>query len=226
LGRLALTKLQKRILSALVLMPVSLWMIWYGGLPFIAFLLVLTGISLYEILFLSLKTKHKVLFSGLGVTYIIGSFLCCYFIRHDYPLLLGVLFICMVWASDIGAYFFGKSIGGPKLSPAISPNKTWAGFAGAVICPVVLALAYFLWHGSGLTGFLLFAALIIGVATGASGQAGDLVISFIKRRAQVKDSGQIIPGHGGLLDRIDAMLLSAPVFLFIISRFPDVFFSG
>jgi phosphatidate cytidylyltransferase len=204
-------------------MPVSLWLIWLGGIPFILFLLVLAGVSLYELLSLSLKTKHRILFSLLGILYVFISFASCYFIRTDYPLSLGVLFICMVWASDIGAFFVGKKIGGPKLAVDISPNKTWAGFFGAMGCPVILAVAYFIWQWGGATPFNIGFGLFIGAVTGAVGQAGDLVISFLKRRAHQKDSGQLIPGHGGLLDRIDAMLLAAPAFLFIISRFPDVF---
>lgn len=131
----------------------------------------------------------------------------------------------MVWASDIGAYVFGKTIGGPKMAADISPNKTWAGLAGAIICPFLLCLLFFIFVSHTITslGVDIMVALIAGIIMGVVGQAGDLIISVLKRRAGAKDSGQLIPGHGGVLDRIDAMMLTAPVFLLIVSKFSHVF---
>jgi phosphatidate cytidylyltransferase len=230
LSGIQLTKLQKRIISAIVLMIPTLFFIYYGSWPFIGFLLVLMGTVLAEWIQLSLKTKHKFLFLTLGLLYIPASFYCCYLIRTLHPIKAGCLFIIMVWASDIGAYMFGKMIGGPKLAPQISPNKTWAGLAGAIICPAIIGALFligldFAWGGAipkKDVMYGIFVLLLASVFVGTVGQAGDLLASILKRQAQVKDASGLIPGHGGLLDRIDAMMLSAPVFLFLLSKLGHV----
>ncbi len=130
--------------------------------------------------------------------------------------MLTLLFI--VWASDIFAYFSGKSIGGPKLAPSISPKKTWAGLiggsvgagviAGAMASPWLLDLT----GAATIGGMGMIGYFILGFVLSVVGQAGDLLISIFKRHYGVKDTGTIIPGHGGILDRIDALLLVAIVF--------------
>ena len=120
-----------------------------------------------------------------------------------------VLFLFLVvWASDIGAYLAGRSLGGPKLAPAVSPNKTWSGAGGGLLSAVAagLAAAYVMEGAGGLTGRAALVAALLGLLT----QAGDLFESWIKRRFQVKDSSSLIPGHGGLLDRLDGVLAAAP----------------
>ena len=112
-----------------------------------------------------------------------------------------------VWATDIFAYLVGRTLGGPKLAPRISPGKTWSGLCGGVV-------------GAGLTGGIAATALGAGFGLAATvgallavvGQGGDLFESALKRQAGVKDSGHLIPGHGGLLDRIDGLVFAAPVF--------------
>jgi phosphatidate cytidylyltransferase len=189
------------------------------------------GIVLYEWVHLALKTEHRFLFLALGLIYIPLSFWCCYLIRDLYPAKVGLLFIVMVWASDIGAYAFGKTIGGPKLALSISPNKTWAGLAGAVICPGIIGALFlvgldYAWGGAIPKKDLLYGIFVLFLASvfvGVVGQAGDLLASVLKRQAHVKDASGLIPGHGGLLDRIDAMMLSAPAFLFLFSKLGHVF---
>ncbi len=138
-----------------------------------------------------------------------------------------LLFVMLlVWASDIGAYAAGRSIGGPKLAPRISPGKTWSGSAGGVLAAAVVgagvAWAFEAWSpgagspGSGSPGagagvaVVARAAAVAGVLAAVS-QAGDLCESAVKRRFGQKDSGRLIPGHGGLLDRMDGVLAAAPV---------------
>jgi phosphatidate cytidylyltransferase len=125
--------------------------------------------------------------------------------RQDDGILLTLWALALVWACDIGAYFAGRSIGGPKLAPRVSPNKTWAGLIGGVIA-------------AGLFGWLLYARFglnwQLAVATPALAvvaQLGDLYESALKRRAGVKDSGNILPGHGGVLDRLDGLVPVAPI---------------
>lgn len=117
-----------------------------------------------------------------------------------------VLFIvAIVWASDVGAYGVGRLVGGAKLAPTISPGKTRSGAVGGLVAAVVAGEAVALGLGAGLSGGVAFAAMVLGVAS----QSGDLLESWVKRRFGVKDSGWLIPGHGGLLDRLDGMLAAA-----------------
>ncbi|MFQ3622512.1 MAG: phosphatidate cytidylyltransferase [Acetobacteraceae bacterium] len=119
-----------------------------------------------------------------------------------------VLFLVLVvWATDIGAYLAGRMIGGPKLAPAVSPNKTWAGGVGGLaVAAAVGGIAAWALAGPSGTGAAIAIALLLGVAA----QAGDLLESWVKRRFMVKDTSRLIPGHGGLLDRADGLIAAAP----------------
>jgi len=118
-----------------------------------------------------------------------------------------VLFtLVLVWAGDMLAYFVGKSVGRVKMAPALSPKKTWEGAVANVIASALVAIAFARW-------MQLDTLTLIAIATAANiaGQAGDLIESAYKRGAAVKDSGALLPGHGGMLDRIDSLILAAPV---------------
>ncbi len=110
----------------------------------------------------------------------------------------------VVWASDVGAYAAGRTLGGPRLAPHLSPNKTWSGAAGGAVCAALVGLGAALLTGAPAAG-LMGLSLALSVAA----QAGDLIESLAKRRFGVKDSGALIPGHGGLLDRLDSLLTAA-----------------
>ena len=112
--------------------------------------------------------------------------------------------LAVVWASDIGAYAFGRLIGGPKLAPALSPNKTWAGALGGLVCAMLVGLA-----AARLEPASASAAVAVSLMVAIAAQIGDLAESFAKRCFGVKDSGNLIPGHGGLLDRLDSLLTAA-----------------
>jgi phosphatidate cytidylyltransferase len=119
-----------------------------------------------------------------------------------------IVLLLLVWASDIGAYLLGRAIGGPKLAPSISPGKTWSGALGGLGAAVAVGFiaSATLSHGLSPLRAVCFAALVSCVS-----QAGDLFESQLKRHFGVKDSGWLVPGHGGLLDRLDALLFAAPV---------------
>jgi phosphatidate cytidylyltransferase len=119
---------------------------------------------------------------------------------------LAVLFLfAIVWTTDIGAYFVGRALGGPKLLPRVSPNKTWAGAIGGLLASVVVAVVVA--KMAALTS--LFALAMLAVVLSVLAQAGDLFESFLKRRFDAKDSSHLIPGHGGLMDRLDGFVTAS-----------------
>jgi phosphatidate cytidylyltransferase len=146
---------------------------------------------------------------GLGACYALAALIASVVLRSDpasgFAALMFVLLI--VWASDIGGYFAGRGIGGPKLWPRVSPGKTWAGAIGGFAASLVVA-AGFAEFGAGKAGPLL-PLLLVGAALSVASQLGDLFESAVKRRFGVKDSGHIIPGHGGLLDRLDGFVAAS-----------------
>jgi len=136
-----------------------------------------------------------------------------YLSRGEGRLPLLFLLVC-IWASDTAAYYAGSAFGRRKLAPAISPNKTWLGSAAGILGSIAAALV-FRWFAplQWSFSFVVFSGLLLSVL----GQAGDLAESLIKRDAGVKDSGSIIPGHGGILDRMDALLFTVPLFYYVLS---------
>lgn len=118
--------------------------------------------------------------------------------------------LALVWACDIGAYFAGRTIGGPKLAPTVSPNKTWAGLVGGVVGASIFGASMV---ASGLPVALAAVTPLLAVLS----QMGDLYESALKRRAGVKDSGNILPGHGGVLDRLDGLVPVAPAAALAVS---------
>ncbi|CAN0381507.1 unnamed protein product [Discosporangium mesarthrocarpum] len=130
----------------------------------------------------------------------------------DIGLELVIWLVVAVWFTDAGGYFFGKMIGGAKLAPRISPNKTWAGLCGGILLAAVWSLAAASWGSGYAIGPVIVAALGIAVLA----QLGDLSVSAVKRRFGIKDTSGLIPGHGGVLDRLDGMLLTGPVAAFVL----------
>ena len=153
--------------------------------------------------------------AGGGVLYIGAGYLSLLILRHAPRGFADVLLVVLVvWACDIGAYIFGRLLGGPRLAPRLSPSKTWSGALGGLLCGTCVGVAVAIGFGT-LKPFLLTAALL-AAALSVISQAGDLLESAIKRRFGKKDSSRIIPGHGGLLDRLDGLIAAAPA-AFIIS---------
>jgi len=144
-----------------------------------------------------------------GVLYIAPAALCLVWLRdtHQGAWWTGMLFAA-TWSADIGAFAVGSALKGPKLWPRFSPNKTWSGFVGGCVAAMVAATLM-----AALPFFTLniWAAALIGLATGLATMAGDLWESALKRRFGVKDSGDLIPGHGGLLDRVDGLMFAVVV---------------
>lgn len=144
----------------------------------------------------------------LGVPYItlgIGSLVWLFNLVGAYTT---IWFVLVIWSVDIGGYLVGCNIKGPKLAPTISPNKTWSGLAGGMIFAAAVSVGYSHWLGSqeAYLAFALFGAIIAVIE-----QMGDLIESSIKRHLGLKDSSNLIPGHGGIFDRIDGMIFAAPL---------------
>lgn len=160
--------------------------------------------------FITIVTRNPRL--GNGIAYVAVPALALLFLREQEPdgLLLALWVLATVWTTDIGAFFAGRAIGGPKLAPTVSPNKTWAGLVGGVIS--ALALGLVLARFAGLPLQLAVASPILAVIA----QIGDLYESALKRAAGVKDSGNILPGHGGIMDRLDGLVPAAPAAALLI----------
>jgi phosphatidate cytidylyltransferase len=185
----------------------------YGGAFFV----------LIAILAMSLALGARVLAQALpdaaalvlGVAYVFGSLRCGVDLRaiHPYWLFFG---LSLNWVGDIAAFYVGRALGRHKLAPEVSPGKSWEGSIGSTIASVIYGFFYFRWL---LPTAPLAGALALTVVANAAGQLGDLCESAIKRGAGVKDSGALLPGHGGWLDRVDSSLFALPVVYVVVGSF-------
>lgn len=150
--------------------------------------------------------KNPYIWMLIGWILLLPTCLALYQLRTISPLLL-LGFMATIWISDTAAYFTGRSFGKHKLAPTISPNKTWEGVAGALIAVLIYGLVWDYWLNEESLALTLLPLLLFMAILGI---IGDLYESLIKRHANVKDSGNILPGHGGILDRIDALTSSLP----------------
>lgn len=144
---------------------------------------------------------------ALGVLYIAVPSLLLLWLRDEVGRLTVYWLFILVWATDTGAYIFGRAIGGPKLAPSVSPKKTWAGLVGGMACAAMIGGGFA--AAFKIEGWAALGAVSAGLAVVA--QVGDLFESWVKRRFGVKDAGGIMPGHGGLLDRVDGLLAAVVV---------------
>lgn len=196
---------QKRLSMFAVCVPLAIMSPWAAGPSFLAL-----GLTLGAFLFALVATRSSLI--GVGAIYVCVPVLALLVVREQANgLLLAFWTLGVVWATDIGAYFAGRTIGGPKLAPGISPSKTWAGLGGGVLAALVLGFA--LHRLAGLPIHLAAWSGLLAVAA----QGGDLFESWLKRRAGVKDSGSLLPGHGGVLDRLDGVVTVAPLAALLIA---------
>lgn len=152
---------------------------------------------------------------GFGPLYVGAPAVALLVLRADFGLAATFWLFASVWATDIGAYAFGRTIGGPKLMPRVSPNKTWAGLLGGMLCAAGVGLAAAWVPEFAATPWL--ALMLLGAVLAVVAQIGDLFESAIKRRQGAKDSSALIPGHGGLLDRVDGVLAAAPAAVAVLA---------
>ena len=196
-------ELQKRILSSIILLPLALYFIMTGSFYLIFFTIICFFVSIYE----WNKMVKKIEFKFLGTLFLIFSFYTFYKISIAH-LWIFVLLVCV--STDIGGYVFGKLFKGPRLTK-ISPNKTYSGMIGGYLLSLIF-LSFFMNFINHTVDIKWF---IVTIIISTFSQIGDIIISYFKRLSKVKDTGKIIPGHGGLLDRIDGMIFAFPIFYLI-----------
>jgi phosphatidate cytidylyltransferase len=208
-------ELFKRVISSITLLPITLFFIIKGSFLFNFFILIFFFISTFEWNMMVKKPLYKIF----GFIFLILSFYTIYKIRNDFPsdyyFFLLVLLTCI--STDVGGYIFGNIFKGPKLTK-ISPKKTYSGMMGGYLLSIIF-INFFLnnsFNNSSIefTGDTFVLVILISTVS----QIGDIIISYFKRLSNIKDTGKIIPGHGGLLDRIDGMIFAFPFsYLFFIN---------
>ena len=216
-------ELKKRIFSSLVIIPITFFFIFKGSHFFNFFILTCLCVSIYEWHNMSKNINYKIA----GISFLIFSFYSAYFFRNhfydDYLYFIMILSVCIF--TDIGGYIFGKLFKGPKLTK-ISPNKTYSGVIGGYLFSIIFITLFFnnldfisvVTPIKGKVKELFFNNLIITIFISTVSQFGDIIISYFKRKSKIKDTGKIIPGHGGILDRIDGMIFAFPA-TYLIYKF-------
>ena len=197
----------KRIFTSIILLPILFFAIVYSNIYFISLLILIYFLCAYEVI----KNTKNTIFNLLANILLILSFCSFYYLRGNTEYSLTILFWILIstFLSDIGGYTFGKLIKGKKLTK-ISPNKTYSGSIGSIILsclslPLLNSAQYFFFNEL-LINFLIFKFLIFTILISFVCQAGDLFVSFWKRKIKIKNISNILPGHGGILDRIDGLI--------------------
>ena len=199
-------ELVKRILSSIILLPVVFYCLLTGSFFLVSLIIISFIITCYEWNRMNKKKANKIL----GFIFLLFAFYTFYELSIELFLLIYVILICI--STDLGGYIFGKIFKGPKLTK-ISPNKTFSGMIGGYIFSVISSIIFtdYTFDRDLPNDWIIFALVISTIS-----QFGDVVISYFKRKSKLKDTGKIIPGHGGLLDRVDGMIFAFP-FAYLIS---------
>jgi len=200
-----MNNLLKRILSSIILLPFIFYLLFKGSYILILFIFILFFVACYEWHSISNNIFLKIF----GYIFLILSFYSFYQISLDKTFVFFVIIICV--ATDVGGYIFGRILKGPKLTK-ISPKKTYNGVIGGYFLSLVSFLIII--NSSDYFNASIKYFLLIFIISTVS-QIGDIIISYFKRLSNIKDTGKIIPGHGGLLDRIDGMIFVFPIVYFI-----------
>ena len=200
-----MTNFQKRFLSSIILFPLALYFIAHGSFMLMFLTTICFVVACYEWQMMTKKKSYKIY----GFIFLIFSFYTFYELSLEIFYGFFVIIICI--STDIGGYVFGKIFKGPKLTK-ISPNKTYAGMIGGYFLSLVclIIIINLIDHQTPIQFFLI--TILISTVS----QVGDIIISYFKRLSKIKNTGNIIPGHGGLLDRIDGMIFAFPIFYLVV----------
>ncbi len=196
-----MNNLFKRTLSSVILIPLSFYFIIQGSYMLLFFTFICFSVACYEWYVMTKKKFFKIY----GFPFLIFSFYSFYELSFDTKLLFFVILVCI--STDVGGYAFGKIFKGPKLTK-ISPKKTYAGMIGGYFLSLICLTTIINLIDYSNTPIQYF---IITIIISTVSQIGDIIISYFKRLSKIKDTGKIIPGHGGLLDRIDGMIFAFPI---------------
>ena len=203
-------ELQKRIFSSIILVPISFYFIIQGSFTFIFFLsliFLVTSLEWFKM------TKNKDLLRIFGLFFLFFSFFSTIYLRQYVGLNFFLFLILVCIFTDTGGYIFGKILKGPRLTK-VSPKKTYSGVIGSFLISLLFGIFYIKYFGQKSkilleTNPVFIILLILFIST--ISQIGDLIISYFKRKAKLKDTGRILPGHGGFLDRIDGIIFVMPI---------------
>ena len=199
-------ELIKRLITSVFIIIITFCFIYLGGFFFNLFLLSIFIISLIE----WKNLTNNLLILMLGLIFLFFSIISAYFLRND-NLNFFIFTLLISVSSDLGGYIFGKLFRGPKLTH-ISPNKTYSGMIGSYLMSIFLGLIFiFYLQQPFILEFYSLSLIIIILLISTVNQLGDLLISYFKRKKNIKDTGKLLPGHGGLLDRIDGIIFSIPI---------------
>ena len=216
-----MNNLQKRIFTSFILSAVLLICIFLNKHSFFILVIIASVISFFELnnLVNKIWKKNKLLKNSINIICFLYLFFFTYSAYELYNIKLNlIIFTILVCIfSDIGGYIIGKSIGGKKLTK-ISPNKTISGSIGSFTFSLIPIIIFYLKYSFSKNTDLIF-LVIFCLFTSLTCQLGDLFISYFKRKAKVKDTGTILPGHGGLLDRIDGIIFAVPLIFIIVEFF-------
>ena len=204
-------ELIKRIFSSIILIPIVLFFIIKGSIPFIFFISICFCVIIYE---WHMMSKRKIYYLS-GIIFLIFSFFLTYSLRNvsnEQSLLFFLFVITICISTDVGGYIFGNLFKGPKLTK-LSPNKTYSGMIGSYFLAIISSLLLIKNSNliTGKTYDVTLELFVMVILISTTSQIGDLIVSFFKRLSKIKDTGNLIPGHGGLLDRIDGLLFAMPV---------------
>ena len=204
-------ELKKRTLSSIIILPIAMWLIIQGSILFNLFLFFLLLLTSYEWFKMSKKNFFKIF---IGIFFLIYSFYTAFQLRDLYGFNFFIFLILVCVFTDLGGYFFGKLFKGPKLTK-ISPKKTYSGVIGSFSLPILFSYFFINYVNHDYSQILNLNLFLLVLIISFISQLGDLIISYFKRVAKVKDTGKILPGHGGILDRIDGLIFVLPIIYFL-----------
>jgi phosphatidate cytidylyltransferase len=202
------TDLWKRIASGIVMAALALGTAWVGGVVFVVFWAAAAALILWEWVGLTASAPQRALWIAAGLGYAGVVFVAPVLLRGDaqFGFVVMIFLFAVVWSTDTLGYVVGRVAGGPKLWPAVSPKKTWSGAIGGTLGAVIAGVLI-----AQINALTIWPVALLAAVMSIAAQAGDLFESAIKRRFNAKDASHIIPGHGGVMDRLDGFVVAALV---------------